>query len=195
VERSTIGVDEAGRGPLAGPVAVGVVIAPARFAIAKNFPGVADSKTLSAKKREEIFSLLVAQAKKGAIHYAVVFASAQTIDGIGITKAVERAVWSGVRKVSPKPKDIRVLLDGLLSAPPEYIQETIIRGDATEPIISLASIAAKVSRDRLMHRLYKKFPGYGFESHKGYGTQEHYRAIRRLGLCTMHRRSFGLENF
>ncbi len=193
-----IGVDEAGRGPLAGPVAVGVVMAPRGFSIKKAFPGVADSKVLSEKKRKEIYKLLQSAPPAGGrrsthkkkLQYIVVFASAATIDTIGITKALQRCVYSGVRKLSPETKNVRVLLDGLLHAPPEYAQQTIIRGDASEPIISLASVAAKVRRDALMRRLSKKYPQYGFETHKGYGTKKHYAAIRRRGPCAIHRRSF-----
>lgn len=190
-----IGVDEAGRGPLAGPVAVGVVLAPAFFDIAKNFPGVADSKALSPKKREEIFSMLEEFTRVGALRYIVVFASAQVIDTKGITSAVHSCVYKGVRSLAPDPADHAVLLDGLLKAPDEYTQQTIIGGDASEPIISLASIAAKVKRDRLMHRLAKKFPKYGFDEHKGYATPQHYKAIKKFGLCAIHRRTFGLEKF
>ena len=185
-----IGVDEAGRGPLAGPVAVGVVMVLKGFNIKKVFPGVADSKVLSAKKREEIYKLLQKAQREKKLRYVVVFASARVIDRIGITKAVQRCVYSGVRKLAPETKNIRVLLDGLLHAPPEYKQKTIIRGDSTEPIISLASIAAKVRRDALMRMAAKKYPEYGFDVHKGYGTKKHYAAIRRHDLCAIHRRSF-----
>ena len=145
-----MGVDEAGRGPLAGPVAVGVVIAPKRFNVSKHFPGVADSKVLSEKKREEIYELLVMQKRAGTVRFCVQFASAKTIDTIGITKAVHRALYKGVRLLAPELAEVHVLLDGLLHAPEGYSQETIIRGDASEPLISLASVAAKVERDRLM---------------------------------------------
>lgn len=191
-----VGVDEAGRGPLAGPVAVGVVMVPQNFNIKKVFPGVADSKKLTEKKREEIYTLLQQAQKNETLRYVVVFASAQMIDRDGITKAVRDAVWRGVHKLvcrdlSPREQSsVRVLLDGLLVAPPEYVQKTIIRGDATEPIISLASIAAKVERDRLMVEYAKKFPNYGFEVHKGYGTQKHLAAIKKFGLCAIHRTTF-----
>ncbi len=191
-----VGVDEAGRGPLAGPVAVGVVMVPQNFNIKKVFPGVADSKKLTEKKREEIYTLLQQAQRNETLRYVVVFASAQMIDRDGITKAVRDAVWRGVYKLvcrylGPREQSsVRVLLDGLLVAPPEYVQKTIIRGDATEPIISLASIAAKVERDRLMVEYAKKFPNYGFEVHKGYGTQKHLAAIKKFGLCAIHRTTF-----
>ena len=199
MKKFVIGVDEAGRGPLAGPVAVGVVLAPANFNIKKHFPGVADSKKLSPQKREEIYELLREKARRGnppaggpksPLRYIVVFASAKMIDKVGITKAVRQCVWKGIRNLSPKTVGVRILLDGLLIAPPEYKQKTIIRGDASEPIISLASIAAKVERDRLMCTYAKKFPEYSFEIHKGYGTKKHYEAIKKCGLCELHRKTF-----
>ena len=185
-----VGVDEAGRGPLAGPLAVGVVVAHKSFAIAEMFPGVADSKVLSEKKREEIYSLVVKYAQQGLLRYTVVYVAAATIDRIGLTRATMGAVHSGVRKLAPEVVGYQVLLDGLLHAPTEYAQETIIRGDATEPIISLASIVAKVNRDRLMKRLAKKYPKYGFEIHKGYGTKMHCKNIRKFGMSELHRKSF-----
>lgn len=189
--RYSIGIDEAGRGPLAGPVAVGIIMAPKNFDITKAFPCVADSKKLSEKKREEIFVLLKQKCKRmSSLRYIVVFASAKIIDKRGISYAVQHSIYKGIRILAPDPTECHVVLDGLLKAPPEYSQQTIIRGDASEPIISLASIAAKVTRDRLLCRLAKKYPGYGFEKHKGYGTAAHYAAIERYGLCALHRRSF-----
>lgn len=188
-----IGVDEAGRGPLAGPVAVGVVMVPKGFTVKKAFPGVADSKKLSAKKREEIFALLAERPQQG-VRCTVVFASAKMIDKKGISVAIRESVAKGVRlltaDIKAGPLCVEVLLDGSLCAPSEYKQKTIIKGDVTEPIISLASIAAKVTRDRLMQRLAQKYPGYGFERHKGYGTKAHYAALTRLGLSPEHRTTF-----
>lgn len=188
-----IGVDEAGRGPLAGPVAVGLVIVPSFMDIRETFPGVADSKILSEDTREEIFSLLERYAEYGVVRYCVEFASARLIDERGITYAVRRCIARGVQTLAPEPEGHHVLLDGLLRAPQHYAQKTIIGGDASEPVISLASIAAKVKRDRLMRKLAKQYPGYGFEAHKGYATLKHYEAIKRLGLCEIHRRTYGLE--
>jgi ribonuclease HII len=185
-----VGVDEAGRGPLAGPLAVGVVVAHKNFEIRELFPGVADSKILTEQKREEIYRLLVKYTKQGLLRYTVIYVAAATIDRIGISRATKRAVHAGVRRLAPEVEGYKVLLDGLLHAPKEYMQETIIHGDATEAIISLASIAAKVNRDRLMKRLAKKYPNYGFESHKGYGTEMHFAQIRKFGLSELHRKSF-----
>ncbi len=184
-----IGVDEAGRGPLAGPVAVGVVLAPKGFDIKKAFPGVADSKKLSEKKREAIFSMLERWSDDD-VRYAVVFASAKTIDGKGISAAIRESVAQGVRMLAPNARDGCVLLDGSLHAPAAYTQRTIIKGDATEPIISLASIAAKVTRDRRMKKLAQKYPVYGFERHKGYGTKAHYAALQQHGLSPEHRTTY-----
>ncbi len=189
-----IGIDEAGRGPLAGPVAVGVVMVPVEFDIRTTFCGVADSKQLSEKKREEIFTLLQQQAGIGGVSYVVEYASAAMIDEIGISRAIKHALARGLRSLADglEVDTLHVLLDGSLKAPVEYRQQTIIRGDASEPIISLASIAAKVSRDRLMQQLAKKYPEYGFEIHKGYGTLAHYAAIKKHGTSPIHRRSFNL---
>jgi ribonuclease HII len=185
-----IGVDEAGRGPLAGPVAVGIVMVRSGFNIKKHFPGVADSKQLSEKKREEIYEFLCVHKKAGDVSFCVRFASNTYIDEHGITRAVHNSIYKGVRTLAPSPKGVRIVLDGLLHAPEEYKQKTIVRGDVTEPVISLASIAAKVERDRLMKKLAKKYPNYAFEVHKGYGTAKHRKAIKRFGLSKIHRRSF-----
>ncbi len=185
-----LGVDEAGRGPLAGPVAVGVVKVPFGFDIRKAFPGVNDSKQLSETLRETIYKEMQARRLAGDISFCVRLVGAQVIDTIGITRAVRRGVWSGVRSLSPESAGVRVLLDGLLHAPKEYEQETIIKGDAKEPVISLASIAAKVMRDRLMKRLAKEHPQYLFEVHKGYGTKRHYEALQKWGPSVVHRQTF-----
>lgn len=185
-----LGVDEAGRGPLAGPVAVGVVAVPCGFDVAQEFPGVADSKKLSEKKREHIFQMLVARAAKGDVRYVVEFESEQVIDTDGIAGAVRRALNRGVNTLAPDAEQVEVFLDGSLRAPAEYKQHTIIGGDATVPLISLASIAAKVTRDRLMLGFDEDFPQYGFAKHKGYGTVAHYDALREFGPCVIHRKSF-----
>lgn len=200
-----LGVDEAGRGPLAGPVSVGVVAVPEGFDVLKEFPGVKDSKKLSEKKREEIFERLVSLSNGGdpgttgslrspgygaGVRFAVEFESADTIDEEGIAVAVRRALWRGVNALAPDAALVKIQLDGSLRAPPEYSQETIVNGDELIPIISLASIAAKVTRDRLMLEFAKKYTEYGFEKHKGYGTKLHYEMLKKHGLCVIHRRSF-----
>ncbi|MDP1689928.1 MAG: ribonuclease HII [bacterium] len=185
-----IGVDEAGRGPLAGPVSVGVVAVPEGFDVAREFPGVADSKKLSEKKRENIFAILEARAAAGDVCFVVEFESAKTIDEEGIAVAVRRAVSRGVNTLAPDAAIVHIQLDGALRAPPEYSQETIINGDEFVPLISLASIAAKVTRDRLILELAKEYTQYGFEKHKGYGTKAHYEALKKYGPSDIHRRSF-----
>lgn len=188
--RFVLGVDEAGRGPLAGPVAVGIVAVPEKFDVAKEFPGVRDSKILSEKKRDLLFAMLEDRAKRGDVRFTVEYESSGAIDRIGISRAVRLAVARGLDSLAPDSAFVRVQLDGLLKAPPEYAQETIVDGDALVPLISLASIAAKVSRDRLMVDLAREFPDYGFEKHKGYGTSSHHTALAVFGPCSIHRRSF-----
>lgn len=185
-----LGVDEAGRGPLAGPVAVGAVAVPADFDVVVEFPGVADSKLLSEKKREHIYTLLVERVAKGDVRFSVVFGSAVDIDRLGISEVVRSAVGEAVGKLAPDAVEVEILLDGLLKAPREYAQRTIVGGDRTHPIISLASIAAKVERDRLMKTLAERYPQYRFEQHKGYGTRDHYAALAEYGPCALHRRSY-----
>ncbi len=189
MSRLLIGVDEAGRGPLAGPVAVGVVSVPHTFNF-KLLKGVRDSKQMSELGREIWFEKLRILEVEEGLRYKVVFSSATVIDTFGITRAVRRAVFAGVRFLAPESKGVEVLLDGLLRAPEEYKQQTIIRGDESEPLISLASIAAKVKRDRLMRRLALRYPAYGFDIHKGYGTQKHREAITKFGPCDIHRKTF-----
>lgn len=204
--RFLLGVDEAGRGPLAGPVAVGVVAVPEGFDVAKEFPGVADSKKLSEKKREALYEMLEARGASGDARVRVELESAEVIDREGIASAVRRALARGVNALTecgsqfPRSQtseiplksdfDFHILLDGALRAPAEYAQETIIHGDVLVPLISLASIAAKVTRDRLMLELAKEYPEYGFDAHKGYGTKRHYDMLKKHGLCAIHRRSF-----
>ncbi len=185
-----LGVDEAGRGPLAGPVAIGVVKVTHHFDIRRAFPGVNDSKQISEALRETIYREMLGRRKAGEIDFCVRLVGAKTIDEIGITRAVRRGVWSGVRALSPDAAEVFIKLDGLLHAPVEYEQETIIKGDALEPVISLASIAAKVTRDALMKRMAREYPQYAFELHKGYGTRKHYEAIEQWGPSAIHRRSF-----
>jgi ribonuclease HII len=189
LEEYLIGVDEAGRGPLAGPVAVGVVAVPLGFDVLREFPEVKDSKLLSGQKREIIFDLVEKRITAGDLQASVRLSGNSYIDRYGITRAVRKALWSGVRSLST-PEHSVVLLDGLLRAPKEYTQRTIIKGDFRVPVIALASILAKVTRDRVMERLSEQYPEYGFEQHKGYGTLNHRRAIKRYGVTDIHRVSF-----
>ncbi|MSU74016.1 ribonuclease HII [Candidatus Kaiserbacteria bacterium] len=185
-----VGIDEAGRGPLAGPVAVGAVALSPDFDWSQ-IEGVRDSKKLSEKKREEIFERARELQKKEIVRFTVCTSSALYIDRYGIVPAIKRALAEALSRLEVEPSDCAVLLDGSLQAPAQYKdQETIVRGDDTEPIISLASIVAKVTRDRLMRQLAAKYPAYGFEVHKGYGTASHRRKIAIRGLSGIHRASF-----
>ncbi len=189
-----LGVDEAGRGPLAGPVAVGIVAAPEGFDFLAAFPGLNDSKKLTEKKREALFAKLVEHADAGDIRVSVILKSAKEVDGRGIATVIKDAVREGIERLLPNAKDGKVWLDGSLRAPEAYVQETVIGGDGLVPAIMLASIAAKVSRDRHMVRLSSSYPEYDFAKHKGYGTKEHIAIIRERGLSPLHRKSF-CKNF
>lgn len=192
-ERFLIGIDEAGRGPLAGPVAVGAFAVRSRAALRK-FRGVKDSKQLSSAQREEWFKKIKAHTKSGEVFYAVSFAKPETIDERGLTRAVYSAVSRCLKRLERfdgRCKNAEIRLDGLLYASSRYLdQRTIIGGDECEPVIALASICAKVLRDRRMVKAAKLFPGYGFEVHKGYGTKAHYKALKKHGLTPLHRRRF-----
>ncbi len=207
-EQYVVGIDEAGRGPLAGPVAVGVTVVPGNFDWKEILPGVNDSKQLSEKKREEIFKVARRLKAAGRLDYAVVMVSAKVIDKTGIVPAVNLAMSRALKKISTRttlsyhtinrmirtsPKNYVVKLDGGLKAPAEFKnQETIIKGDSKEKIIGLASIMAKVTRDRYMVQKAstKLFAPYDFATHKGYGTQKHRTAIAKFGLTVEHRKSY-----
>ena len=185
-----IGIDEAGRGPLAGPVSVGAVLLPFRFN-KRAFKGIKDSKQLTLDQREKWYTFLQKEEQKGSLKYAVSFSDASVIDRRGIVPAIRQALARCLHKLNADPSECLILLDGSLKAPPEFtFQKTIIRGDETEVPISLASVAAKVERDRRMVRLAKRYPAYKFDLHKGYGTLTHRTLIRKLGLCDLHRRTF-----
>ena len=194
-----VGIDEAGRGPLAGPVAVGLVCIPIRQynsrAIKTFFKGVRDSKKMTIAKREEIFQKIKQETKKQQsphiLRYIVRYESAKTIDTKGISWAVHNCITKCLKKLAVNPKQTLVLLDGGIKAPSIFTyQKTIIRGDDKELIISLASICAKVSRDAHMVRLAKKYPRYGLDIHKGYGTLQHRKAIKKHGPSREHRKTF-----
>ncbi len=194
--RFFVGIDEVGRGPLAGPVAIAAV----RFRVSaiklliskaknKKLP-LRDSKKLSKKQREEWFAILKTWQDEGECVFAVSYIHAKKIDRVGLSLAIKKAISRSIDKIQTETSHL-ILLDGGLKAPKEFIyQKTIIKGDEKEPIIAFASIIAKVYRDRLMARHAKKFPEYGFERHVGYGTKAHYSAIKKHGLTPLHRRSF-----
>lgn len=185
-----VGVDEAGRGPLAGPVAVGAVAVEKGVPLRNIFRGLNDSKQLTEIAREKIFEKLLEKEKEGLITFQVTFRSAVLIDEQGIVPCVYDGVAECVQKLLPDAAGGKVYLDGSLKAPNEYEQETVIGGDALVPAIMLASVAAKVLRDRLMVQLAKRYPVYGFEQHKGYGTKLHQVALREYGPCEEHRQSY-----
>jgi ribonuclease HII len=185
-----VGIDEAGRGPLAGPVAVGVARVAVGYDVLAAFPGLNDSKKLTEKKRDALYELLMQEVKIGNVRVRVCLSSEKVIDEKGIAYAIRFALARGVETLLPNPAEGKVLLDGSLSAPKEYEQETIIGGDGKESVIMLAALAAKVTRDRLMVKLAKEYPQYGFEGHKGYGTKAHMKAIREHGMSPVHRKSF-----
>jgi len=206
VMKYVIGIDEAGRGPLAGPVAVGAVCVPTDFDWSQ-VEGATDSKKMTPKSREEIYKKMLVLRREGKLDFAVAFSSAPVIDTRGIVPAIQSALNRSLKKlVEARPRQAaevgprqnaktkpsyQILLDGGLHAPAEFKnQKTIIRGDDSEPVISLASIAAKVMRDRLMVRIAHKYPRYGLEIHKGYGTLAHRKAIKQNGLSPIHRKTF-----
>ena len=191
--RACIGIDEVGRGPIAGPTAVAAFYMHASITppVLKGKPvPLRDSKKLSPLQREAWYQALVKAQTAGRCDFAVTMITASQIDKIGIAVAIRLALARSLGRVAPHTR-LQVLLDGGLRAPEEFKkQTTIIKGDEKEQAIAFASIVAKVTRDRYMTRQAKKFPVYGFEKHMGYGTRAHYDAIRKYGMCILHRRSF-----
>lgn len=177
---SVAGVDEAGRGPLAGPVVAAAVIFPPEHFI----EGVRDSKLLTEDEREELYARIVAEASA----YGIGIVQPEVIDQINILQATYRAMHEAIRSLSVEPS--LLLVDGNRFLDMGIPFRTIVDGDALSFSIAAASIIAKVTRDRLMMAYDAQFPGYGFAQHKGYATPQHREAIRRLGLCEIHRRSF-----
>ncbi len=191
--KATIGIDEVGRGPIAGPVAVGafLVLADGFENDIAAFPvPLRDSKQLSSVQREAWYEKIAEWQADGKCDFSVVMISAGEIDSHGITKAIKKALAEALEEIECDETHL-ILLDGSLHAPNVfYNQITIIKGDEKEPVISLASIVAKVTRDRHMVKVAERYPKYGFERHKGYGTEEHYQAIKKHGLTPLHRKSF-----
>jgi len=179
--RLIAGIDEAGRGALAGPVVAAAVILP----VGLRIEGVDDSKKLTPEKRERLFDVIMAQA----LRVGVGMAGHRVIDRINILQATRLAMQEAVGKLSPPPDYL--LIDGITTIASPFPQKTVVKGDALSLSIAAASIIAKVSRDRLMRELDLKFPGYGFAGHKGYGSAGHLEAIHRLGPSPIHRLTFG----
>jgi len=212
--RYIVGIDEVGRGPLAGPVAVcAFLIKDDSFlknSDKNKLPKLKDSKKLSKIQREKWFDYCKSAKDEGLCDFAVCFVSPENIDKFGIAKCIQRALNQSLDKVvsseilfancmrgenrlsqKESPASYHIFLDGGLKAPEEFIyQETIIRGDELHPVISCASIIAKVSRDRIMINYAKVYPEYGFDKHVGYGTKAHYAAIKKHGQTPIHRKSF-----
>ncbi|TSC85496.1 MAG: ribonuclease HII [Parcubacteria group bacterium Gr01-1014_8] len=193
--RYVVGIDEAGRGALAGPVCVGAVLYPLDFdwreafalVTKKGKPKLRDSKQLSAQQRDVLYEYIAAH---GRLKHAAAFVSAEIIDAIGIVNAAHEAAAVAMSKLGVEPGRVAVLLDSGLRVPRIWEQESFIRGDETIPAISCASIVAKVTRDRHMEEMSERYRAYGFERHKGYGTQEHLKKIRSDGLSSFHRVTF-----
>lgn len=174
------GVDEAGRGPLAGPVCAAAVILPPHLEI----PGLTDSKKLTDKKRRELFPII----KEQAIAYGIGFASHQEIDEINILQATFLAMRRAMDQLAVRPE--LALIDGNRETDFGVPIKTVVKGDSLSASIAAASILAKVSRDEVMMDMAEEYPQYGFEIHKGYGTKAHYAALREYGASPIHRMTF-----
>ena len=175
------GIDEAGRGPLAGPVAAAAVILPPHF----ELPGLNDSKKLSAAKREALFEIIT---RHPDIHWSVATASVEEIDTLNILRATHLAMRRAAQALAPPPA--HCLIDGLPVRDFPIPHTAIVKGDSLSLSIAAASILAKVSRDRILRDIDREFPHYGFAQHQGYGTAQHMEALRVHGPCRHHRRSF-----
>ena len=191
-----IGIDEAGRGALAGPVSVGAVLYPSDFNWHEAFllitkrgtPRLRDSKQMSAQQREILFQYITEHAR---LRHASALVSAESIDTIGIVNSTHEAAAIAISDLGIKPSKAKVLLDAGLRVPQKWQQESFIRGDENIPAIAFASIIAKVTRDRHMEELAEAHILYGFEGNKGYGTHAHMRAIRTYGMIPfIHRKTF-----
>ena len=178
--RLICGVDEAGRGPLAGPVCAAAVILPEHLQI----PGLNDSKKLTDKKRRELFPVIQEQA----VAYGIGLASEQEIDEINILQATFLAMRRALEQLTVRPEI--ALIDGNRETDFGLPVKTVVKGDSLSANIAAASILAKVTRDNIMVELARKYPEYGFEIHKGYGTKAHYEALRTYGPCPIHRKTF-----
>lgn len=183
-----MGVDEAGRGPLAGPVCAAAVHVPLALAaqlITGEWREINDSKKLSAKRREALAEVI---KRTEGCKWAVAFASAAEIDELNILRATHLAM----RRAAEQIGEMNILVDGLPVPTLPYPSRNLVKGDAKSLLVAAASILAKTERDRDCDRLEREYPGYGFAKHKGYPTREHYEALARLGPCPEHRRSFRL---
>jgi ribonuclease HII len=178
------GIDEAGRGPLAGPVVAAAVIFPPDYVNAE----INDSKQLSARKREELYEII----KSEAVAIGMGIVDADIIDRLNILRATLQAMREAVLELSTSPDFL--LIDGLQCIPLLTPQKPLVKGDSRSISIAAASIIAKVSRDRIMEMYHRQFPQYNFLQNKGYGTKEHCSAIKQFGMCKIHRKSFHVKN-
>jgi ribonuclease HII len=194
-----IGIDEVGRGPLAGPVTLCTVKVEVgmykKLQKDKSLPALGrDSKKLSKKDREKYSKVLRDLAQEGKLQFMIIMQSNAVIDTKGLSFAIKKALVGCLQKIGATEKDT-ILLDGGLKAPLKFInQKTIIKGDEKHPVIAWASILAKVHRDNYMIKMSKKYPEYGFEKHMGYGTKLHREAVRKHRQSVIHRKSF-IHNF
>lgn len=182
------GVDEAGCGPLAGPVVAAAVIFPKNWletGLPSRFRGLNDSKQLEAEEREKFFERITTHPE---IRFAIATVDVETIDRINIRQAAWHAMHLALDQLEPRAE--HVLVDGLRIKWLPYRQTPLVKGDARSYSIAAASVLAKVTRDRAMRELDRQFPGYGFAEHKGYSTPQHFSAIEKLGMCAIHRKSF-----
>jgi len=185
-----IGIDEVGRGPLAGPITFCAFCVPVGKEL-RFLRGIKSSKKMNEKNRMEWVRKINEKAISSGIRYAISSVSANSIDKYGISYSNRLAIKRILKKLGIEPNKCRIFLDGGLKAPKDFIfQKTIVRGDEKIKIISCASVVAKVKRDKVMVRMAKKFKEYNFEKNKGYGTEEHLRALREHGPCEIHRKSF-----
>lgn len=179
-EQLLCGVDEAGRGPLAGPVCAAAVILPRGLCI----PGLNDSKKLTEKKREALYDVICSSA----VSYGIAFATVDEIEEVNILNAAMLAMNRAIEKLSVQPT--LALIDGNRNSAIKIASRCVVKGDAKCADIAAASVLAKVTRDRYMLEMAEKYPQYKFEKHKGYGTKDHYAALREYGPCEIHRPSF-----
>ena len=182
------GVDEAGCGPLAGPVVAAAVVFPRGWlesGLPWRYRGLNDSKQLTEEEREKFYGRITSD---GEVRFAVATVDAETIDRMNIRQAAWHGMHLALEQLQPRAE--HVLVDGLRIKWLPYRQTALTQGDAKSYSIAAASVLAKVTRDRAMREFDRQFPGYGFAGHKGYATPEHYAAIERLGACAIHRRSF-----
>ncbi len=193
IQEYIVGIDEAGRGPLAGPVAIGTSCIPKSqskkiFNLLKKH-GLNDSKKVKESDREKLYEMLLQMKKEKALDFEVTLISADIISKKGISYAIKLGIDKNLKKIQIKPEEVILELDGALKIPQGNWKKSsiIIKGDSIKPSIMIASIVAKVTRDRYMKKLSKKYPQYNFEIHKGYGTQKHRNLIKKHGLSKEHR--------